>query len=84
MINIVDSAYVYISTLKHRVVSAIKEERGEVSIIAIIIILAIALALAVIFRDQIGKLFNNIWDQIWKKAGKDGSTWDHTYSVPSN
>lgn len=54
--------------LKNKVQSFLKDERGEVNIIAIIIILAIALALAVIFRNQIVKLFDQIWDGIWQDA----------------
>ena len=48
--------------------SFFKDEKGEVNIIAIIVILAIALALAVIFRNQIVKLFDQIWDGIWGDA----------------
>ncbi len=54
--------------LKEKVVNYLKDEKGEVNIIAIIVILAIALALAVIFRNQIVKLFDSIWDGIWGDA----------------
>lgn len=53
---------------KNKVASFFKDEKGEVNIIAIIVILAIALALAVIFRNQIVKLFDQIWDGIWGDA----------------
>ena len=41
--------------------SALKDERGDTNIIAIIIILAIVIALAIIFRTKIIELFNMIW-----------------------
>ena len=53
---------------KNKVANFFKDEKGEVNIIAIIVILAIALALAVIFRNQIVKLFDQIWDGIWGDA----------------
>lgn len=49
---------------KDRIVSLMKNERGETNIIAIIIILAIVIALAIVFRKAIGNLFNSIWDGI--------------------
>lgn len=54
--------------LKGKVGRFLRDEKGEVNIIAIIVILAIALALAVIFRNQIVKLFDQIWDGIWEDA----------------
>ena len=54
--------------MKNKVAKFFKDEKGEVNIIAIIVILAIALALAVIFRNQIVKLFDQIWDGIWSDA----------------
>ena len=56
---------------KNRVVRFFKDEKGEVNIIAIIVILAIALALAIIFRNQIVKLFDSIWDGIWSDNNQD-------------
>ena len=56
------------TAFKNRVASFFKDEKGEVNIIAIIVILAIALALAVIFRNQIVDLFDQIWDGIWGDA----------------
>ena len=45
--------------------AALKDERGETNIIAIIIILAIVIALAIIFRNQIAALFNKIWSSLF-------------------
>lgn len=47
----------------------VKDEKGEVNIIAIIIIIAIAIALAVVFRKQIKELFDTIWSDITGNVG---------------
>ena len=60
----------YAALCKNKVASFFKDEKGEVNVIAIIVILAIALALAVIFRNQIVKLFDQIWDGIWQDSNK--------------
>lgn len=46
----------------------IKDERGEVNIVATIILLGIAVLLAVFFRKQIGDLVSNIFSAI---SGKE-------------
>lgn len=48
--------------------AALKDERGETNIIAIIIILAIVIALAIIFRNQIMALFNKIWNSLFSNV----------------
>lgn len=57
--------------LKNKVATFFKDEKGEVNIIATVVILAIALALAIIFRNQIVKLFDSIWDGIWNNNDQD-------------
>jgi len=64
---------------KAKVQRFLKDEKGEVNIIAIIIVLAIALALAVIFRNQIVKLFDQIWGGIWDSAN-GGQDYNGKYS----
>ncbi len=51
-----------------KVKEALKDERGESNIIAIIIILAIVIALAIIFRSQITALFNKIWNSLFSNV----------------
>lgn len=68
--NLYIMAQIHGTALKNKVTRFFKDEKGEVNIIAIIVILAIALALAVIFRNQIVKLFDQIWDGIWGDANK--------------
>jgi flagellin-like protein len=46
----------------------IKDERGEVNIVATIILLGIAVLLAVAFREQIGELVNEIFTKISGKG----------------
>mgnify|MGYP003289087984 CR=1 FL=1 len=56
--------------LKDTIRNILSEERGEVNIIAIVIILAIALALAVIFKDNIEQIFDSIWNGIFEDVSK--------------
>jgi flagellin-like protein len=46
----------------------IKDERGEVNIVATIILLGIAVLLAVAFREKIGELVNDIFTKISGKG----------------
>jgi flagellin-like protein len=48
----------------------IKDERGEVNIVATIILLGIAVLLAVAFREQIGELVDKIFTKISGKGEK--------------
>ena len=48
----------------------IKDERGEVNIVATIILLGIAVLLAVAFREQIGELVSDIFTKISGKGEK--------------
>jgi len=45
-----------------------KNESGEANIIAIILVLAIVIALAIIFKNQITALFNQIWGSLTGKV----------------
>lgn len=68
MTNIYMALTTFAMVCKAKVQRFLKDEKGEVNIISIIVILAIALALAVIFRNQIVKLFDQIWGNIWNSA----------------
>lgn len=46
----------------------LKNEDGEASIIAIILVLAIVIALAIIFRNQLTALFNKIWSSLFQNV----------------
>ena len=45
-----------------------KKEDGEVNIIAIIVLIGIAILLALIFKDRIAELINNLFDTINQNA----------------
>ena len=49
---------------KERLISSLKNERGDTNIISIIVILAIVIALAVIFKDKLVQLFEKIWGSL--------------------
>jgi len=42
----------------------VKDEKGEVNIVAMVILIGIAVVLAIIFKDAIGGLFNSLLNQI--------------------
>lgn len=45
------------------------EERGDTTIIAIVLVLVVVIGLAVIFRDNIVSLANKAWDSVFKNSG---------------
>lgn len=51
---------------KEKLSKLFKNESGEANIIAIIIVLAIVIALALIFKDRIVALFDQIWGQLFE------------------
>lgn len=48
-----------------------KNESGEANIIAIILVLAIVIALALIFKDRLTTLFNQIWGELFEEGELD-------------
>lgn len=46
------------------------DEEGDTNLISIVLVLVVVLALAVVFRENIAKMVNDMWDQI----GKDMKT----------
>lgn len=55
-------------TAQYKVESFFKKEDGEVNIIAIIVLIGIAILLALIFKDRIAELINNLFDTINQNA----------------
>ncbi len=43
-------------------------ERGEVNVVAIVVLIAVAVVLALFFKEQIGKLIGDLIDNITTKA----------------
>ena len=64
MNNFVNALCVKGLLAKNKLVNAMRSERGEANIIAIILVLAIVIALAIVFRKAIGDLFDQIWGGI--------------------
>lgn len=60
----------------------VHEERGAADFIAIILIIVVVVALVVVFRKNIAKLINNLWDKIFKDAEEatsdSGADWNTT------
>ena len=46
----------------------IRDEKGEVNVVAIVVLIGIAIALAVIFREAIGNLLRELINMITGKA----------------
>lgn len=46
----------------------LEEERGAVDIVAIVVLIGIAVLLAVLFKEQVGKLINNLFKSIGDSA----------------
>lgn len=55
-------SHAHCAALRSKVIKLFRDEKGEVNIIAMIVIIAIALALAVVFRKNIKDLFDKIWN----------------------
>ncbi len=67
-----DTLLVYGKIVKHNVTEGIKDflnkERGGSEIVATIVLIAIVVLLAVLFKEQIAKLVNTMWESINTKA----------------
>lgn len=61
MNNFVNKLYINGMLAKDRLIKAVRSERGEANIVAIILVLAIVIALAIVFRGAIKSLFDTIW-----------------------
>lgn len=46
----------------------LEEERGAVDIVAIVVLIGIAVLLAVLFKEQVGKLINKLFESIGDSA----------------
>ncbi|MBE6874445.1 MAG: hypothetical protein E7493_11155 [Ruminococcus albus] len=56
-------------------INEVKNDESGMEIIAVVLILVVVIALAVVFKDNIAKIFNNLWDKITDTLnGDDNST----------
>ena len=46
------------------------DEKGAVDLVTIVVLIGIAIAVAVIFKDRITKLVNDLFDQLGPKANQ--------------
>lgn len=46
----------------------LKEERGAVDIVAIVVLIGIAVLLAVVFKNQVANLINKLFENIMRNA----------------
>ena len=68
MMDLMNKLYIKVLCAVAGVKTALKDEKGETNIIAIIVILAIVIALAIVFRTQLRSLFDRIWSTIFDRV----------------
>ena len=66
MLKVLDKMYI---GMKNRMRNFLTNEDGAVDIVAIVVLCGIVVAVAILFRDQIGKLIQKIFNTI----GSDGN-----------
>ena len=54
--------------LRTKALDVINDEKGEVNIVAIVVLIGVAVLLAIVFKDQIIELLNKLFETITKTA----------------
>ncbi len=54
--------------IKNAVRRALTDERGEVSVVAVVLLIAVAVVLVLLFKEQISKLITDLLKSITTKA----------------
>lgn len=70
MKNILKALSLQMPMLKARVNSLIRDEKGAVDLITIIVLIAVVMILVVVFREQMMNLINSLFDSIGSNADK--------------
>lgn len=65
---LIDNLMVYKMMLAQRLKEIFTDEKGEVNIVAIVVLIGIAVVLAIVFRKAIGKLLNTLFGTITENA----------------
>ena len=65
MFEVLDA--LYIGAMIH-IKNFFTDEKGAVDLVAIVVLIGIAIALAVVFRTQIEKILNDLFESIGKNA----------------
>ncbi len=71
MIQLMNSAYIW---AQQKFGSFVKNEKGEVNVVAIVVLIGIAVLLALFFKEQIGGLLKDLFDTI--RGGATGGVSD--------
>ena len=58
----------FLMTLKLKAMGFLKDEKGEVSIVSMVVLIGVAVLLAIVFKDAIGDLIQNLLDTIETNA----------------
>ena len=58
----------FLMTLKLKAMGFLKDEKGEVSIVSMVVLIGVAVLLAIVFKDAIGNLIQNLLDTIETNA----------------
>ena len=67
MLNRID---MMLLTIKALFQEKIREERGDVNVVAIVVLIAVAVVLAVLLKDSLSTLITNLIGQITSKTGE--------------
>ena len=63
-----DALNLWFIKLQNKINSKMKEEKGAVDLITIVVLIAVVMILVVIFRKRLEELINNLFDTIGSKA----------------
>lgn len=59
----------YKNLIGAKVRNFVRNERGDVNIVSIVVLIGVAVILAILFKDAIGDLLTNLLQSIQKNAG---------------
>ncbi|MEG2813103.1 MAG: Flp1 family type IVb pilin [Oscillospiraceae bacterium] len=59
----------WMNVAKYKISKKFCDEKGEVNIVATVVLIGIAVMLAIIFKDEIAKLIGSLIEKITKSAG---------------
>lgn len=70
MKNILKALSLQMPMLKARVNSVIRDEKGAVDLITIIVLIAVVMVLVVVFKEQVTNLINSLFKSIFDNQKK--------------
>lgn len=70
MKNILKALSLQMPMLKARVNSVIRDEKGAVDLITIIVLIAVVMVLVVVFKEQVTNLINSLFESIFDNQKK--------------